>query len=341
MTSGAEPNVAVIGAGNWGRNHIRVLHQLGALAAICEAQPEIRDGISDGYPDVPVFSDPRAMFEQVPAIDAAVVATPSATHAEIARTVIAAGKHVLVEKPISLTVEDGLSVMRLADEKNVVLMVGHLLLYHPVFNALEDFVAKGGLGELRYAYSNRLNLGKIRKEENALWSFAPHDVSMLLRLFGAMPTRVVANGGAWLKRGVADTSLTHMCFPDGRQAHIFVSWLHPFKDHKLVLVGDRGMLVFDDVAKGPDKLLFFDHKVGWQDELPVVDKADGKALPYGSDEPLQCELNEFLTCIRTGNRPRSDGAEGMRVLSVLDACGRALVSGHDVVPRSTELQEAS
>jgi UDP-2-acetamido-3-amino-2,3-dideoxy-glucuronate N-acetyltransferase len=209
-------------------------------------------------------------------------------------------------------------------------MVGHLLLYHPAFRALARLFGSGALGELRYVYANRASLGRIRREENALWSFAPHDISMILALAGRMPTSVACSGGNYLAQGVADTTLSHLDFGGDLQAHIFVSWLHPYKDHRLVVIGSEAMAVFDDVAAGPEKLCLFRHKAGWQGEVPVINKAEAEPVPYEDAEPLRLECEAFLEAISSGTRPPSDADEGIRVLRVLDACQRALSSGERV-----------
>jgi len=208
-----------------------------------------------------------------------------------------------------------------------VLMVGHLLLYHPAFQTLLARVRAGDLGELRYLYSNRLSLGKIRREENALWSFAPHDISMILQIAGAMPEEVVATGGQYLHPGIADTTLSHLRFPGNVQAHVYVSWLHPFKDQRLVVIGDKAMLVFDDVMPAPDKLLLYRHGLGWDGDLPVVSKAEAEPIAFEAIEPLRNECRTFLDAVAGGLAPISDAEEGIRVLRVLDACQRAIVAG--------------
>ena len=202
-----------------------------------------------------------------------------------------------------MEVAEGKDLARLADQRNVTLMVGHMMLYHPAFVALKKLVREGGIGEVRYIYSTRLSLGKIRREENALWSFAPHDISMILSLADAMPIRVVANGEAYLHQGVADTTLSHMTFSDQLQAHIFVSWLHPFKDHRLVVVGSEGMIAFDDVRTGPDKLMCFPHTVGWEGELPTVNRADAVPIAYDAAEPYPANANISSSALKPENGP--------------------------------------
>lgn len=324
-----EPRVAVIGHGYWGRNIVRNFAALGALDMVCEANPGARDAAARAYPDIQTAESADPAFAS-PHIDAIAIATPAASHGELVELALEAGKHVFVEKPLCLDLEQAMRLKESAERKGLVLMVGHLLLYHPAFVALSKRVRNGDLGALRYIYSNRLSLGKIRREENALWSFAPHDISMILQLMGGVPDSVTANGGHYLSDGVADTTISHMSFGNGVQAHIFVSWLHPFKDQRLVVVGDRAMAVFNDVAAGPEKLLLYRHKAEWDGEVPVVNKADAEPIPYGDDEPLRCECATFLAAVRGEAHPPSDADEGIRVLSVLDACQRSIASGTSI-----------
>ncbi len=324
------PPVGVVGTGYWGKNLLRNFQALGALAALCESDAGLRAERAAAY-DVPAYASLDALLRER-AVEAVAIATPPATHGALARQALEAGRHVFVEKPLCLDLAEAQALDQLARQRGLTLMVGHLLLYHPAFVALRELLAAGRLGPLRYIYSNRASLGKIRREENALWSFTPHDVSMILQLSGLMPERVTCSGGAWLHPPVADTSLTHMTFPGGLQAHIFVSWLHPYKDHKLVVVGEDAMAVFDDVEAGEGKLRLYRHQVGWNGDIPAIDKAEAEPIPYGREEPLARECGHFLDCVRDGKRPLSDATEGRRVLAVLDACERALASGDAAAP---------
>ena len=321
--------VAVVGVGYWGRNLLRNFDALGALAAFCDLREEARAEFASLYPDARPYSGLDDLLGD-DTIDAVAIATPAATHAELAGRALAAGKHVFVEKPLALDLAEGRALGEQADRAGLTLMVGHLLLYHPAFVALKGAVDEGRLGTLRYVYSNRLSLGKIRREENALWSFAPHDVSMILSLTGALPTRAMTSGGTFLSPTVADTTLSHLTFDAGMQAHIFVSWLHPYKDHRMVVVGSDGMAVFHDSQTGPEKLLHYPHGVGWDGDIPSVDRAEAEPIPYGDDEPLAVECRYFLDCAAARRLPRSDAIEALRVLAVLDACQRSLVSGAPV-----------
>ena len=311
VTAGDTARVAVIGCGAWGRNLVRAHASLGSLVAVVDADPGMAAAQAELY-----GVTARTVEEVVadPEIDAVVIAAPAIAHAELARRVVAAGKHVFVEKPLALTVPDAEAVVAEAEAAGVVLMVGHLLQYHPAFLALRDLVAEGRLGELRYLYSNRLNLGRIRQEENSLWSFAPHDLSMLLALVGEEPDEVTATGGYFLHPDIADVTTTHLSFPSGPQAHVFVSWLHPFKEQRLVVVGSDAMAVFDDTQDWAEKLVVFDHGVDWVDGVPTADRAEPTPIALPAAEPLKLECQHFLDCVATGTAPRTDGHEGLRVL---------------------------
>ncbi len=323
------PRVAVVGVGHWGRNLARNFEALGALAGICDIRADARAEFAGLYPEARVFADAGAAVGS-DAIDAVAIATPAATHGALVARALDAGKHVFVEKPICLDLAEGRGLMGEAERHGLTLMVGHLLLYHPAFRSLEGLVQAGGLGDLRYIYSNRLSLGKIRLEENALWSFAPHDISMILSLTGSMPKEAMTSGGTYLSPPVADTTLSHLTFEGGVQAHIFVSWLHPYKDHRMVVVGSEGMVAFHDNLPGPEKLALYRHSLGWEGDLPNVTRAQAEPVPYDEAEPLALECRHFLDCVEQGRRPRSDAAEALRVLAVLDACQRSLASGRPV-----------
>jgi UDP-2-acetamido-3-amino-2,3-dideoxy-glucuronate N-acetyltransferase len=327
------PRVAVIGAGHWGRNLLRNFAALGALAALYDEDPATLAREAAFYPK----ARPAHTLDDVlgdPAIDAVAVATPAITHSLVARRVLEAGKHAFVEKPLSLNLEEARALGLLAERAGRTLMVGHLLLYHPAFVALRRFAAEGRIGALRYIYSNRASLGRIRRDGGALWEFAPHDISMILALTGALPERLSCAGGAWLQAEIADLTLTHMAFPGGVQAHVFVSWLHPYKDHRVVVIGADGMVVFDDVAQGAAKLLHYPHAVDLSGDLPAVTRAEAIPIPFEVEEPLARECRHFLDCVANGTTPLSDWREGCRVLAVLEASQKALASGAPVAPEA-------
>ena len=320
--SSNRPRIACLGAGYWGKNLVRNFRDLGALAGVVEIDPERRQELSALYPDLRILSSPDQILAD-PEIDGIVIATPAVSHAEWVRRGLLAGKDVLVEKPLCLSPEEGDGLVELAASRDRVLMVGHLLWYHPAVLELKRLVDSGDLGRLRYVYSNRLNLGKIRRQENILWSFAPHDVSVILGLLGEMPVEAGAVGGNYLHDAVTDVTVSTLRFASGVRAHIFVSWLHPFKEQKLVVIGERKMAVFDDVAP-EDKLLVYPHEVVWREGVPVASKAEAVSVPFDTVEPLRAECEHFLECVERRSTPRTDGAEGLRVLRVLADFQRSL-----------------
>jgi len=324
------PQVCVIGSGYWGKNLVRNFHGLGALSMVCDKNPEAVASMCSTYEGV---QGCHALNEVLAndAIDAVVISTPAETHFSIAREALLSGKHAYIEKPLVLSESEGRELIDIAQERNLILMVGHLLQYHPAFIKLRDLASSGDLGRINYIYSHRLNLGKIRREENIFWSFAPHDISMLLSLAGEMPETVRTSGGNYLHNNIADVTMTDMTFPSGLRAHIFVSWLHPFKEQKFVVVGDRNMAVFDDTLPWEDKLLLYPHKINWEAGLPMPEKADAERVELKESEPLRAECDHFLHCISTGEAPRTDGEEGLRVLSILNAGQRSLDKNGDVV----------
>jgi predicted dehydrogenase len=306
--------VAVIGCGYWGKNLVRNFAELGALAGVVDGRPEVSAAMSTQF-NVPAFSLEEVLAN--PDIDGVVIATPAETHAQVAIAAFEAGKHVYVEKPIAMSLEEGRAMQAAGKKVGKRLMVGHLLRYHPAFEALLETVKKGTLGKLRYAYSNRLSLGKFRVEENVLWSFAPHDVSMLLALFDEKPVSVALGGSAWVTPGVDDENRVDIGFASGARAHVFTSWLHPFKEQKLVVIGEKAMAVFEDSAVGADKLRLYRHGIDYSGREPAPTKADSEAIPYGSGEPLKQECSHFLACIDTDSEPRTGADEALTVLAVL------------------------
>ncbi|MFA7318054.1 MAG: Gfo/Idh/MocA family oxidoreductase [Sulfuricella sp.] len=318
--------VAVIGAGYWGKNLVRNFYGLEALGLIVDPSPVVHDRMAQDYPGVKL-SDSYSEALSAPEIKGIAIATPAETHGNLIREAILAGKDVYVEKPLCLSENEGRELIQLATEKKQILMVGHLLWYHPVLLKLKELVRQGALGRIRYVYSNRLNMGKLRREENVLWSFAPHDVSVILGLLEEMPESVQAQGGNFLHQQIADVTVSMLSFASGVKAHIFVSWLHPFKEQKLVVVGDQKMAVFDDTVPWEEKLTLFAHQVEWLNNAPQALKAEGQTISVPQEEPLRVECAHFLECIATRNIPRTDGNEGLHVLQVLNACQQSLKTG--------------
>ena len=318
--------VGVLGAGHWGKNHVRNMHELESaqLEVVCDSSGEARERTAKLYPGVRVVEDPAAVLRD-PEVDAVVIATPAETHYNLCMAAMDAGKDALVEKPLSLKVSEGARIAARAEADGRVVMVGHLLEYHAHVRKLLELVQAGDLGRLQYLYSNRLNLGKLRKEENILWSFAPHDIGIILRMIGEMPFEVSAIGAAYVRPNIADTTVTHLLFDNGIRAHIYVSWLHPYKDQRLVVVGSEKMAVFDDVAQ-EDKLLLHDKSVEWVNGEAVPRKGLGTPVPVDSGEPLREECQHFLDCVVSRERPYTDARWGLRVLKILNAAQRSLVT---------------
>jgi UDP-2-acetamido-3-amino-2,3-dideoxy-glucuronate N-acetyltransferase len=326
---GANPRVAVIGNGYWGKNLVRTFHQLNALECVCDLRPELRARAESEYhartcKDLSeVLCDDR--------VQAVAIAAPAAAHYPIARESLLAGKDVYVEKPLALCAAEGLDLVACAQRHERLLMVGHILQYHPAILALKNMIDRGELGRIQYLYSSRLNLGKLRTEENILWSFAPHDISAILFLLEELPSYVSSHSGTYVNSSVADTTLTTCEFQSGVKAHIFVSWLHPFKEQKLTIVGSRKMAVFDDVEP-EHKLVLYSHRIDWLNRVPVAHKGEGQVVPLPADEPLRTECEHFLECVVTRQRPRTDGQNGVQVLNVLEACETSLKNNGLRVP---------
>jgi UDP-2-acetamido-3-amino-2,3-dideoxy-glucuronate N-acetyltransferase len=339
-------DLALVGAGYWGKNLARNFNELGALHTVCDSLQATLDLYDAGYHGVQKTKAFKSVLENK-AITKVAIAAPAALHYELAKSALLAGKDVYVEKPLCLEVAQGQELIELAEKEERVLMVGHLLQYHPCVQKLQSLLAEGELGKLHYITSNRLNLGKIRREENALWSFAPHDISVILSLTGhQLPEQVVCTGESYLTHGIPDTTLTAMRFSGGVRAHVFVSWLNPFKEQKLTVIGSNGMAVFDDTRPWNEKLLVHRQYLTWTNgQIPIPTKTKGEPISLPESEPLHNECLHFLSCCRDRIKPRTDGNEGLRVLQVLQAAQQSLeknsapirseLSGHPTEPRKS------
>jgi len=315
-------NIAMIGCGYWGKNLVRNFYELEALCAICDNDEKVLQPFKTKYPDLRAVADYKTLLKDA-AVKAVAIATPAASHFAFAKDALLAGKDVFVEKPIALSYKEGEELVSLAKEKGRLLMVGHILEYHPAIRKLKELVAAGELGKIHYVYSNRLNLGKFRTEENILWSFAPHDISIILTLLDEMPAQVSAHGGNYLNPQIADVTVTNLDFPSGTKAHIFVSWLHPYKEQKLVIIGDKKMAVFDDTHPRT-KLVSYDHKIAWIERQPVPRPEEAQPIDIETVEPLRAECRHFIDCVATRRTPETDGRNGLRVLKILEACQESI-----------------
>lgn len=315
-------SVAHIGHGYWGKNLARNFSELGYLGAVVDVDHEAAVAAAEKY-------GVQAMrWEEVLAdtsIDAVSLASPAGLHFAQAKAAMQAGKHVYVEKPLALDISEAEELCALSEQRGLVLMVGHLLQYHPVYLKLSDMVQGGELGRVLHVYSNRLSLGKFRIEENVLWSFAPHDISMILGLIGQEPDTVSAQGTIGFTPGIADLVSAQMGFPGGARGHVLASWMHPFKEQRLVVIGDKAMAVFEDSQPAwEDKLKLYRHKIDLNGPVPVPEKADAENVIVEQAEPLKQECSHFIQSIADKATPRTDGREGLAVLRVLDRAETAL-----------------
>ena len=309
-------NIAVVGCGHWGKNLVRNFAELGALAAVCDPNAELAKHYAEQY-NVNNFSFAEIIKDA--GIEGVVLAVPAPLHASLAIEAMNAGKHVYVEKPLAMNQIEARQMIDTSKDQGVQLMVGHLLQYHPVFIAVRELVTSGELGGLSYIYSNRLSFGKVRSEEDVIWSFAPHDISMILSLTGQEPELVRTESASILQSNIADTATVHMKFKSGLKAHISVSWLHPYKEQKLVVIGESAMVVFDDTQPWEQKLALYRHNIDLTGEAPNLGKSDVEYIDVAQSEPLRNECQHFIDVVNGRLMPLTDGDEGLRVLNVLSA----------------------
>lgn len=330
--------VAVVGVGAWGKNLTRNYHQIPEcnLKYICDLDHKRLEQLRPQLQGTSITTRFEDLLQD-PELQAIVIATTAPTHYRLCKAALTAGKDVYVEKPFVLDVAQGKELIRIAEQEGRVLMVGHLLEYHPVINRLKLMIDSKELGDVFYIYNQRVNLGTVRGDENALWNFAPHDVSSILYLLGREPTDVAARGQSYLQRGVEDVVFLTLNFNNKSMAHIHVSWLDPHKIRKITIVGSKKMVVFDDI-ESTEKLKIYDKSAELSADYNTF--AEYITLRFGDivvphlkvDEPLRLECQHFLECIRTRKQPLSDGADGLRVVRVLDAAQQSLRNNGVPVP---------
>jgi UDP-2-acetamido-3-amino-2,3-dideoxy-glucuronate N-acetyltransferase len=316
--------ICVVGAGRWGKNHIKTLHELGCLAGIVEADPDTRNVFQERYPGIKTFATIRDATKED--FDGFTVATPAETHFEIAKFIITRKKHVLVEKPLALKASEAMCLKELAEENGVNLMVGHLLLFHPAIRKIKELIEKGKIGKLEYIYSNRLNLGTVRTEENILWSFAPHDISIFQYFIGGLPVEVISRGGAFLQPHIHDSSMTVLTYPGNIVGHIYVSWLHPFKEHRIVVIGSKGMFSYED-SSDDKNILFYEKGIDWIQGEPIKRDGPTEVIPYEKKMPLTEELKYFVAHTNGDPVENADAQNGVEVLEILEKASESLLTG--------------
>jgi len=315
-------NVCVVGAGYWGKNHIRILHELGFLGGIVESNKETLNRFAEQYPDVKGFLSLNEALQDKSFLGFT-VATPAKTHYSVAKQAMEAGKHVLVEKPLALEKKHAEELIHLSEKNNVNLMVGHVLLFHPAIKKIKELINKGKIGKLQYIYSNRLNLGQVRMEENVFWSLAPHDISVFQYFTNSFPTSIHASGSAFLQEGIHDSTLTQLKYPSGVEGHIFVSWLHPFKEHRLIVIGTEAMITFEDSSEGKP-LKLYAKKIDMEKGIP--EKIDGPVtlIDYEQKMALTEELQYFVSHL-DGKKPNiANGQHALEVTKILIIANKQL-----------------
>ncbi len=330
MSEPASPiRVGVVGLGYWGPNLARNFAAIPGceLAWLCDADEPARTKLASAFPAASSTAEIGDLLADE-ALDAVVLATPVPTHAELAIAVANAGKHCFVEKPLATTAADAERAVAAAAQAGTTLMVGHLLEYHPAVTRLKELVDSGELGRLFYIYGNRLNLGVLREDENALWSLGAHDVSVALHLIGEEPDRCLAHGASYVREGVQDVVFCYLRFPSGIVAHLHLSWLDPHKERRITVVGSSKMATFDDMLI-EGKLTIYDKGFdedtrSWGEYIARSGDTFSPRIP--NVEPLRVECEHFVHCLRTGATPRSDGESGLRVVRVLEALQRSLDS---------------
>ena len=318
-----DKRICVVGAGYWGKNHIRTLNQLGALNGVVEPDSILRESIAIEYPKVSCYENISLALKEN--YDGYIIATPAESHFKIAKNIVLAGKPLLVEKPMTLSISDSEELVLLSEEHNVSLMVGHVLLFHPAIRKIKEIIENGSIGELQYIYSNRLNLGKVRTEENVFWSLAPHDIAIFQYLTGSYPKNVQSKGSTFLQKGIPDSTMTTIKYKSGVEGHIFVSWLHPFKEHRLVVIGSEAMISFEDSLEGNPLKLYskrFDLISG------IPEKIDGPVewVTYEQKMPLTEELKYFLNHMNSNKPKIANGQHGLEVMKILVKASEQLKS---------------
>lgn len=320
LGSNRNKKICVMGGGSWGKNHVKTLYKMGNLGGIVENNPQRLNEVVEKYKPVKGHSCISDALEC--SYDGYIIATPAETHFTFGKILLEQKQNVLIEKPLSLCSSDSLNLVRISEQYNSKLMVGHLMLFHPAIIKIKELIDDDVIGDLRYIYSNRLNLGKVRTEENVLWSFAPHDISILNYLTGKLPETLNAFGGSYLQNGIHDTVIVNYSYPDNVNTHIFVSWLHPFKEHRLIVMGSKAMLVFED-SSAEKNIMLFDSGIEFIDGKSVKRQKPAEIIPYEALSPLENELNYFITHLDTDINV-ADGKSGHEVVEILERTDECL-----------------
>ncbi len=307
--------ICVVGGGYWGKNHIKTLNELGALGGVVDSNKETLSNYSNIYPNLNLYS---SIYDALSKGDFSgfIIATPPKSHFELAKIIISAGKSLLVEKPLTLDLLEAEEMVKLSKKYKVNLMVGHLLLFHPAIIKIKEIIKKGQIGDLKYIYSNRANFGKVRTEENVFWSLAPHDISIFQYLIESFPNEISANGSTFIQKGIFDSTITYLKYPKNISGHIFSSWIHPFKEHRLVLIGSEGMITFTD-SDNNSPLLLYQNKIDIHNGIPNEIKGNCKEINYDKDMPLKKELEYFISHLNDRDIKKANANHALEVTKIM------------------------
>ncbi len=314
--------ICVVGGGNWGKNHIKTLDSLNALGGIVDINDDFLKKYKNRYSYVNTFKNLEEAIKF--GFDGYIVATPAPTHFHIAKKIIESKNHVLVEKPIATNLKDAIELNELSKINNINLMVGHVLLFHPAFIKIKELLSQGKLGKLQYMYSNRLNLGKIRTNENVFWSFAPHDIALFQFFTNSSPTSIVSMGKDFLQKGIHDTTLTVFEYQNNIMGHIFVNWLHPFKEHRFIIVGSEGMISFEDSLNNKP-LIFYDKNIEWGKGIPTPRNGNSEVINYSNEMALENELKYYIKTLDGAPLELANGDSAIEVIKILEHVSKKLV----------------
>ncbi len=314
--------ICVVGGGRWGQNHLSTLYKLDSLGGLVEQNSDSIKKFKEIYPNIKYFSNIDEALDY--GFDGFTIATPAETHFNLGKKIITSNNNVLIEKPITTNIKDAEELNSLAKKHNVNLMVGHLLLFHPAIQKIKNLIDSNKIGKLQYIYSNRLNLGNVRTEENVFWSFAPHDISIIQYFTDSFPEKITSRGGAFLQKGIHDTTMTFLEYPNDIKSHIYVSWLHPFKEHRLVVIGDKGMISYEDSSESKS-IKFYNKRYYFDGQNPIKEDGEIETIPYDKMPPLEIELKYFLNHLNSDKVNISNGDNALEVIKILEQATNSLI----------------
>ena len=320
-----DKKICVVGGGNWGKNHISTLDKLGYLGGIVDSSEPLINSYKKSYPNCEYYMSLEDSFNA--SFDGYIVATPPSSHYEIAKKIISMNKPVLVEKPFTLTLKHAIELNKYAKLQKVNIYVGHLLLFHPAYLKIKELIEDGLIGDIQYIYSNRLNLGSVRKSENVFWSFAPHDIALIQFYLNLFPEKIISTGSAIIRKNIHDTTITSLQYKNNIMCHIFVSWLHPYKEHRFIIIGSNGMISFEDSAKNKP-LIYYDKKIHWVNGEAIPLSGESEIIKYDSSLALENQLKYFIDSLYEPDIKFISGDDAVEVIKILDMANATLVGNN-------------